>query len=31
MFTTFERAMFTVVYTAAIIVLVLDMFVWRPF
>jgi len=31
MFTTFERAMFAVVYTAAIIVLVLDMFYWRPF
>jgi hypothetical protein len=31
MFTTLERAMFAVVYTAAIIVLALDMFVWRPF
>ena len=31
MFTTFERAMFAVVYTAAVIVLALDLFVWRPF
>jgi hypothetical protein len=31
MFTTFERAMFAVVYTAAVIVLALDMFYWRPF
>jgi hypothetical protein len=31
MFTTFERAMFAVVYTAAVIVLALDMFYWRPY
>ena len=31
MFTTLERAMFAVVYTAAVIVLALDLFVWRPF
>jgi hypothetical protein len=31
MFTTLERAMFAVVYTAAVIVLALDMFVWRPY
>lgn len=31
MFTTFERAMFAVVYTAAVIVIALDLFVWRPF
>lgn len=31
MFTTFERAMFAVVYTAAVIVLALDLFVWRPY
>ena len=31
MFTTLERVMFAVVYTAAIIVIALDMFVWRPF
>jgi hypothetical protein len=31
MFTPFERAMFAVVYTAAVIVLALDMFVWRPY
>jgi hypothetical protein len=29
MFTTFERAMFTVVYTLAVVVIVLDLFVWR--
>jgi len=31
MFTTFERVMFAVVYTAAVVVIALDMFVWRPF
>jgi hypothetical protein len=31
MFTTLERVMFAVVYTAAIVVLAMDMFVWRPY
>jgi hypothetical protein len=29
MFTTLERAMFAVVYTAAVVVIVLDLCVWR--
>jgi hypothetical protein len=31
MFTTLEKTMFTVVYTLAVVVIVLDLFVWRPF
>ena len=31
MFTTLERAMFTIVYTLAVIVLALDLFYWRPY
>lgn len=31
MFTTLERVMFAVVYTVAVVVIALDMFVWRPF
>ena len=31
MFTPLERAMFTVVCTLAVVVLVLDLFYWRPF
>lgn len=30
MLTKFENVMFAVVYTAAFIVILLDMFVWRP-
>jgi hypothetical protein len=29
MFTTLENVMFAVVYAAAVVVLVLDLFVWR--
>jgi hypothetical protein len=31
MFSTLEKTMFTIVYTLAVVVLVLDLFVWRPF
>jgi hypothetical protein len=30
-FNRFETIMFTVVYTLAAVVLVLDLFVWRPY
>jgi len=29
-FTKYETAIFTIVYTLAAIVIVLDLFVWRP-
>jgi len=29
MFTPLEKTMFTIVYTLAVVVLVLDLFVWR--
>ena len=29
MFTTLEKTMFTLVYTLAVVVLVMDLFVWR--
>ena len=29
MFSTIEKTMFTLVYTLAVVVLVLDLFVWR--
>jgi len=31
MFSTLEKTMFTLVYTLAVVVLVMDLFVWRPF
>jgi hypothetical protein len=31
MFTPLEKTMFTLVYTLAVVVLVMDLFVWRPF
>jgi hypothetical protein len=31
MFTPLERTMFTIVYTLAVVVIVLDLFYWRPF
>ena len=31
MFTPLEKTMFTIAYTLAAVVLVLDLFVWRPF
>ena len=31
MFTSLEKTMFTIIYTLAITVLVLDLFYWRPF
>ena len=31
MFSTLEKTMFTIVYTLAVVVLVMDLFVWRPF
>jgi hypothetical protein len=30
-FDNVERIMFAVVYTAAVVVLILDLFVWRPY
>jgi len=30
-FGNFERIMFAVVYTAAVVVIILDLFYWRPF
>jgi hypothetical protein len=31
MFSTLEKTIFTLVYTLAVVVLVMDLFVWRPF
>jgi hypothetical protein len=31
MFTSLENTVFTIIYTLAAVVLVLDLFVWRPF
>ena len=31
MFTPLEKTMFTLVYTLALVVIVLDTLVWRPF
>ena len=31
MFSTLEKTMFTIVYTLALVVIVLDTLVWRPF
>ena len=31
MFSTLEKTMFTLVYTLAVVVIVLDTLVWRPF
>ena len=31
MFTSLEKTMFTIVATLAVVVLVLDLFYWRPF
>ena len=31
MFSTLEKTMFTLVYTLALVVIVLDTLVWRPF
>lgn len=31
MFTPLEKTMFTIVYTLALVVIVLDTLVWRPF
>jgi len=30
-FNNFERIMFAVVYTAAVVVIILDLFYWRPY